>query len=132
VHHEQREVDPPRQIAGQCGVPDVVPPHGQALGLSLFQAAASDHRPADITLEDLRDAVLSGFEDTERVVVGLQALGLPVTLANFPIRTEDHLVQWELCKQSLGVCIVMEEVGEVEPAVRQVLPALPQRCPSTW
>lgn len=38
--------------------------------------------------------------------------------ANSRILTSNHLVQWELCKAGLGVCIVMEEVGEREPGVR--------------
>ncbi|MGH7436501.1 MAG: hypothetical protein ACRENE_12580, partial [Polyangiaceae bacterium] len=42
----------------------------------------------------------------------------------FPIVTSNHLVQWELAKQGVGICIVMDEVGDAEPRVRRVLPKL--------
>lgn len=30
-----------------------------------------------------------------------------------------------MCKQGIGICVVMDEVGDVEPKVRRVLPDLP-------
>ena len=38
--------------------------------------------------------------------------------------TENHLVQWEMAKLGLGICIVLDEVGDAEPRVRRVLPDL--------
>jgi DNA-binding transcriptional LysR family regulator len=33
-------------------------------------------------------------------------------------------VQWELAKQGVGMCMMMETVGDREPRVRRVLPEL--------
>jgi DNA-binding transcriptional LysR family regulator len=33
-------------------------------------------------------------------------------------------VQWELCKQGVGICIMMEEIGDAESRVRRVLPSM--------
>jgi DNA-binding transcriptional LysR family regulator len=64
---------------------------------------------------------------------GLRALGLPFGPESFVLRTESHLVQWELCKRGAGLCMMMQAAGDSEPAVQRVLPAL---CPSfkfvTW
>ena len=43
-----------------------------------------------------------------------------------------HLVQWELAKQGVGICIVMDEVGDAEPRVRRVLPKLPPIPVPVW
>ena len=63
---------------------------------------------------------------------GLRALGLDLTPKNFPIITDNHLVQWELAKHGVGICIVMDEVGDAEPRVRRVLPELPPIPVPVW
>jgi DNA-binding transcriptional LysR family regulator len=50
----------------------------------------------------------------------------------FPIVTQNHLVQWELCKQGVGVCIMMEEIGDAEPRMRRVFPGLPPLPIPIW
>lgn len=64
------------------------------------------------------------FDRTDIMIDGLRALGIDLTRRNFPIVTSNHLVQWEMAKQGIGVCIVMDEVGDAEPKVRRVLPDL--------
>ena len=56
--------------------------------------------------------------------VGLRKLGLQLTQKNFPIVTENHLVQWELARHDVGICIVMDEVGDRDPRMERVLPDL--------
>ena len=63
---------------------------------------------------------------------GLRALGIDLTPKNFPIITDNHLVQWELAKLGLGICIVMDEVGDAEPRVRRVLPDLAPLPVPVW
>ena len=72
----------------------------------------------------LSQAEFFGFDRTDLMIKGLRALGLDIGPKNFPIITDNHLVQWELCKQGVGICIVMDEVGDAEPRVRRVLPKL--------
>ena len=64
-----------------------------------------------------------GFDETNTLREALQTLGLPFTTESFPIRSENHLVQWELAKRGVGMCVMMEEVGEREPRVVRALPA---------
>jgi DNA-binding transcriptional LysR family regulator len=66
-----------------------------------------------------------GFDDPERMVEVLRAIGLPVTVASFPLVTADHLVQWTLARRGHGVCIAMTEVGDPDPDMVPALPALP-------
>ena len=73
---------------------------------------------------DLSRADFFGFDRTPMMITHLRALGMELTPRNFPIVTDNHLVQWELAKQGLGICIVMDQVGDAEPRVRRVLPKL--------
>jgi DNA-binding transcriptional LysR family regulator len=81
---------------------------------------------------ELSRADFFGFDRTDLMIKGLRALGLELTPRNFPIITENHLVQWELAKQGVGICIVMDEVGDREPRVRRVLPDLPPIPVPVW
>jgi DNA-binding transcriptional LysR family regulator len=80
----------------------------------------------------LAHADFFGFDRTELMIKGLRALGLELGPRNFPIVTDNHLVQWELAKHGVGICIVMDEVGDAEPAVRRVLPELPPLPVPVW
>jgi DNA-binding transcriptional LysR family regulator len=84
------------------------------------------------TADDLRRAELFAFDESNMMIDGLRALGLEVSRRQFPITCESHLVQWELCKQGLGICIMMEEVGDAEPRVQRVHPALPSVPVPIW
>jgi DNA-binding transcriptional LysR family regulator len=74
--------------------------------------------------EDLKRADFIDFDSTDRLLNGLNALGLNLTRRNFPIQTENHLVQWELVKLGLGIGIMPADIGDAEPSVQQVLPEL--------
>ncbi len=82
--------------------------------------------------EDLSDAQILGFDRTNALMDGLNALGMNLTPSNFAIVTESHLVQWELCKQGAGICLMMERIGEAEPQVQRVLPDLPPLPVPMW
>jgi DNA-binding transcriptional LysR family regulator len=91
----------------------------------LCQLRAGDHSAASggaivTTTSPWRSRSTTACAPT--MIDGLRELGLEVTRQQFPIVTENHLVQWELCKQGLGICIMMEEVGDAEPRVQRVLP----------
>lgn len=81
---------------------------------------------------DLARAELFAFDRTDLMIDGLRAIGVELSRDRFPIVTANHLVQWELCKQGAGVCIMMEEIGDAEPRVRRVLPTLPPLPIPMW
>jgi DNA-binding transcriptional LysR family regulator len=67
-------------------------------------------------------ATVFGFDDSDAMRKALNAAGYPFDDESFPIRTEDHLVQWELARRGLGLCVMMEEVGDPERGLRRALP----------
>lgn len=82
----------------------------------------------DVRREDLARAEYFGFVELDRMIGYTRAMGMTLTRANFPIVTDDHLVQWQLCREGLGVAMVMEEVGDAEPRVRRIrgdIPTIP-------
>lgn len=85
-----------------------------------YLASVGDPR----TPSELGRASFFAFDRTDVMIRGLRALGLEVTRAHFPVVTENHLVQWEMCKRGLGICIVMDEVGDAEPSVARVCPEI--------
>lgn len=66
-------------------------------------------------------AQILAFDRSSIFADTLNPLGYALGRRNFPIRTESHLVQWELCKRGIGLCFMMEEVGGAEPAVVKAL-----------
>lgn len=81
---------------------------------------------------DLSRADFFAFDRTPMMITHLRAMGMELSPKNFPIVTDNHLVQWELAKQGVGICIVMDEVGDAEPRVRRVLPKLPPIPVPVW
>ena len=108
-------------------------PQGDDLVAQLIKEASGAHLyGAPAYLKRLRNpktpealakrALVLGFDDGPRLLQALRGGGVPFGDDASPLRTEDHLVQWELCKQGLGLCVMMEEVGDREPLVRRALP----------
>ena len=79
-------------------------------------------RPAEAA--DLRDAVFIGFGRSERLMSGLNALGVPVTGRNFKLTSESGLVAWELVRQGFGIGVMVKEVASLTPGIERVLPEL--------
>ncbi len=80
------------------------------------------------SVEDLSRAELLAFDRSDLMIDHLRGMGATFTPANFPIATPNHLVQWALCRAGVGLCFMMEQVGDADPAVEripEVLPALP-------
>ncbi len=84
------------------------------------------------TADELSQAQFLGFDRGDALIKGLGALGLSLTQENFPVITGNQLVQWELTKRGVGVCIMTEEVGDAEPLVRRALPDLPPFPVAVW
>ncbi|MCB9762823.1 MAG: LysR family transcriptional regulator [Alphaproteobacteria bacterium] len=81
---------------------------------------------------DLAEAEIIGFDHTDALMHALNSLGLGLTPRNFTVVSGSQLVQWALVKQGVGMCVMMEEVGDAEPAVRRVLPEWPGLPVPMW
>jgi DNA-binding transcriptional LysR family regulator len=83
-------------------------------------------------ITELEQADFLAFDRTEQMIAYMEKLGLTLTTKNFPIVSENHLVQWELAKAGAGICFVMSEVGDAEPTVRRVTPDFPAIPVPMW
>lgn len=83
-------------------------------------------------LAHLEQAEFIGFERDQPYLKGIQALGLPVTAANFTLRSANHAVQWQLMKQGFGIGTFPVEMGDAEPGVSRVLPEGPMMTYPVW
>lgn len=77
------------------------------------------------TPNDLKEACLIGFDQSNRLLDYYHSMGCPVSQRNFPIRSENGLVAWEMVKQGLGIGIMVKEVAARTPGIHQILPDLP-------
>ncbi|MCA9573210.1 MAG: LysR family transcriptional regulator, partial [Myxococcales bacterium] len=82
------------------------------------------------TVDDLTRAEILAFD--RGMLEPLRAMGAPLTHANLPIATSNHLVQWALCRAGLGLCFMMEDVGDAEPSVARIPAVLPPVTVPLW
>ncbi|MEH6627782.1 MAG: LysR family transcriptional regulator [Motiliproteus sp.] len=82
--------------------------------------------------EDYSEADFIGFDDEHLLMNALNERGFELTPGNFPVLTENHILHWELVKQGVGIGIMVEDVGDAEPAVVRVLPDLGPYTGSLW
>lgn len=82
--------------------------------------------------EDFSDADFLGINRRNLLIETLNERGFTLTLRNFPVITEHHLVGWELVKHGLGIGFMTEEVGDAEPMVERVLPRLDPFMVDVW
>ena len=71
--------------------------------------------------EDLLNARFIAFDRGAEYQTALSSLGLDVGLDRFTVYVENHLVQWQLVKQGVGIGIMPNEVGEKEEDVQRLL-----------
>lgn len=85
------------------------------------------------TPEDLTRAEFIGFDADGQFLHGVNdRLGLSLTTRNITVLTSNHLVQWELAKQGLGIGMFPDSVARREPALVQVMPDLPPMVFPLW
>jgi DNA-binding transcriptional LysR family regulator len=81
---------------------------------------------------DLSRAEFFRFDRMDAMITALNGIGVHVAPTSFPIVSASHAVHWELAKQGLGACVMIEEVGDREPAVRRVLDDLSPLPITMW
>ncbi len=82
--------------------------------------------------DGFKDAEFLGFDRDPRLMNALNEMGFELTPKNFTVSTESHLVHWELVKQGVAVGVMTDDVGDVEPGVRRILPDLPPLPIELW
>ncbi|TQV85268.1 LysR family transcriptional regulator [Exilibacterium tricleocarpae] len=113
--------------------PDLIAKKLRDIDMRLYASAAYLEqlgRPA--SLAALNEADFIGFDSTNRYIAALREHGVDVTLDNFPVMTENHIVHWELVKKGAGIGVIQTDVGDAEPSVERVLPDLPAFNAEVW
>lgn len=82
--------------------------------------------------QDLARADFIVFDRSEAQLRALNRLGLDLTPENFAVSSMNQIVQWELVKQGVGIGMMRETIGDMEPMVVRVLPDLPPIVSPTW
>lgn len=72
--------------------------------------------------QDLSHADFVNLDHAGMMIKGLNALGLGLTEANFPLLTESYLVMWELVRHGAAIGILDTYIGDADPTVARVLP----------
>ncbi len=73
---------------------------------------------------DLSDATFIGFEQSDRLLIRLNEMGLGLSRGNFKLTSESAAVAWEMVKQGLGVGLMAADIGDRTAGVERLLPDL--------
>ena len=71
---------------------------------------------------DLTKARFIAFDRGAVYLDALKMVGIEVSQQQFSLYSENHLVQWEMVKQGLGIGIMANEVGLYDDQVVRILP----------
>ena len=77
-------------------------------------------------------AVFLGVDRSNSVISYLNKFGFSLSSSNFPVIVANHLVQWEMVKQGIGIGFMTTDIGDAEPLVERVLPTFPAFEKETW
>ncbi|MEP2947451.1 MAG: LysR family transcriptional regulator [Lentilitoribacter sp.] len=83
-------------------------------------------------LRDLRNHKFVGFDGSDEMVKQLSSIGLEISDENITVRAGNHLVHWELTKAGVGIGIMPERVGDLEPKVRSLMPSFRKMAYPVW
>ncbi len=85
-------------------------------------------RPA--TPEDIARHIFVGFEQNDRLIEGLNEVGIPLTPEIIRVKSGNGVVFWEMVRQGIGIGVMSDDVAALTPGVERVLPGLgPIRFP---
>ena len=84
------------------------------------------------SFSDLHTADFLAFSNNEPMMNVFNAMGLQVTKTNFPIICDNHLVQWQLVKQGVGIGGITNDIGDAEPLVCRILPDMSPIIVPMW
>jgi len=69
--------------------------------------------------EDLSHLAFIGFNRDADFVEGMSSFGLELGAAQVVLASENHLFQWEMACQGLGIAVTMCCIGDAEPRVEE-------------
>ncbi len=113
--------------------PDLIAKKLRDVAVHLYAARSYlDSLGNPMSPDDLSKADFIGFDHTDMLMKAFSELGLKLTPRNFPVIAENHIVQWELVKQGVGIGVMPQEIGDAEPLVERALPTLESLASDLW
>lgn len=88
--------------------------------------------PEPRTAAQLSEADFIGFEDDSALIEHLAPHGFMLDAGNFRVASANHLVNWQMVKQGLGIGVMMAAVGDAEPLVTRALPDMAEMTFPVW
>lgn len=85
-----------------------------------------------VTPDALNKAEFIDFDNSGRLRTMLNERGLQLSPRNFPVATNNSILQWELIKAGVAIGIMSEEIGDAEPRVQRVLPEMEALTGEIW
>ncbi len=82
--------------------------------------------------EDLKEANFIGYQNPERLVPQMQALGIPVTKDNFGVTTTHGPTLFELARNGAGITLLPFSPINGPEGIKPVLPSMPPMPLPTW
>lgn len=113
--------------------PDLVGKRLKDIEISLFASKEYLKSLGDVkSLSDFEDANFIGYENQERLVPQINAMGIPITKNNFGIVTTNGSAIYELVREGAGIAFLPTNVAEGRLGLQRILPDAPAFKMETW
>lgn len=84
------------------------------------------------SVAELCAAELLAFEPVDLFSEHLRAAGISISPDRFRIVSANSTVLWEMVRQGVGICMMLQEIAELMPGVIRLLPDLPGTPVPVW
>lgn len=82
--------------------------------------------------DSLDHVAFLGWDRSPRLQDMLASFNVTVTASNFPVVSDNQLVQWNLARAGLGLAVMEESVGDADPCMQRALPSCPSIPVPMW
>ncbi len=84
------------------------------------------------SIADIGAHEMVGLDQNTLIIDAMQALGIPRTREDFPVRCDDQATYWELARAGCGLGATQLQIGQRSGGMVQVLPDLPLENLPVW
>lgn len=110
---------------------DLVTRHIGDIEMGVFAAHGYlDRQGSPESASDLKSHDIIGYDQSPLIIDGMAAMGMPYTMDDFPLRTDNQTAYWELVRSGGGIGFTQAHVGRADPFVEELdlgieIPSLP-------
>lgn len=85
-----------------------------------------------VTAEEAQGLPFIGFDRSSRYADQLRDIGIETGEKSFPVLSDSSLACWEMMREGLGICVMMDDIARTTPGIVQVLTAVPPVTFPLW